>query len=73
MSCLAPKQHSDGRCSPATLCLVCEVVGKGVQAEEADEGVQLGDAVLQRCASEAPSVPRSQCEGSLCSVATAVL
>jgi hypothetical protein len=44
------------RSEPAALGFVCKVVGKGVQAQEADEAVQLHHPVLEWSPGEAPPV-----------------
>jgi len=63
----------EGEVQGAALRLVGKVVREGVQAEEADERVELVDAVLQRRAGEAPAVARCQRKRGLRCVAAAVL
>lgn len=63
----------EGEVEGAALRLVGKVVREGVEAEEADEGVELVDAVLQRRAGEAPPVARRQRKRGLRRVAAPVL
>lgn len=57
----------------AALRLVRKVVREGVQAQEADEGVELVHTVLKRRAGEAPAVARLQRKRGLRGVTPAVL